>query len=259
MFEATLKDSSLFKGIVESIKELVVEANAEVKPEGIFIQAMDTSHVALISVNLKAEGFASFNCSSHMTLGINMQNLSKIMKLSGSSDSVTLKANQDASNLLLIFADEKSNKKVEFDMHLLTLETEALTIPELDYEATITMSAKEFAELCRDMHQVTETVAISTAGQKVRFLTESDIGKANTVLENTSTTKVEVTSDVNLSFSLRCLNQFNKAACFANEITIKLANSKPLLVRFLIGDLGELKYYLAPKMSESNKMEEEKK
>ena len=57
MFEAKLTEGHILKRIVESIKDLVNEINLDVTPSGISLQAMDTSHVALVSLSLSSEGF----------------------------------------------------------------------------------------------------------------------------------------------------------------------------------------------------------
>ena len=50
MFEAHLEDGSILKRIVESIKDLVTDVNIDVSPQGMTLQAMDSSHVALVSL-----------------------------------------------------------------------------------------------------------------------------------------------------------------------------------------------------------------
>lgn len=57
MFEARLTEGHILKRIVEAIKDLVNEINLDVTPSGISLQAMDTSHVALVSLSLSSEGF----------------------------------------------------------------------------------------------------------------------------------------------------------------------------------------------------------
>lgn len=82
MFEATLQECSIFKRIVESIKDLVNDVNIETNATGtliyadfvkewigISLQAMDSSHVALVSLNLQAEGFQSYRSDKPLTLG----------------------------------------------------------------------------------------------------------------------------------------------------------------------------------------------
>jgi proliferating cell nuclear antigen len=48
MFEAKLQDGTILKKIVDSIKELVTDVNLDVNSTGISLQAMDSSHVALV-------------------------------------------------------------------------------------------------------------------------------------------------------------------------------------------------------------------
>lgn len=77
------------------------------------LQAMDSSHVALVSLLLQAEGFQSYRSDKPLTLGsvpeimsrlgINMGNLAKVMKLAGNDDSITLKSEEDVSKLTAIF------------------------------------------------------------------------------------------------------------------------------------------------------------
>ena len=54
MLEALLEQGLTLKKIIESIKELVTEANFEVTSEGISIQAMDASHVAFVVLVMRA-------------------------------------------------------------------------------------------------------------------------------------------------------------------------------------------------------------
>ena len=52
MFESILSEALLLKKIIDSIKDLVTDVNIDVTPAGISLQAMDSSHVALVSLTL---------------------------------------------------------------------------------------------------------------------------------------------------------------------------------------------------------------
>lgn len=47
MFEARLQQASLFKKILEAMKDLVTDTNFDCSSSGITLQAMDSSHVSL--------------------------------------------------------------------------------------------------------------------------------------------------------------------------------------------------------------------
>ena len=82
--------------IVEAIKDLVTDVNLDATHEGLSLQAMDSSHVALVSLVLKNIGFSSYKIDKPLTLGISISNLAKVMKLA-SNDEITLHAEDDPS------------------------------------------------------------------------------------------------------------------------------------------------------------------
>jgi proliferating cell nuclear antigen len=51
---------------------------------------MDSSHVALVSLNLSVDGFENFRADTNMVLGVSIQNLAKVMRLADNNDSITL-------------------------------------------------------------------------------------------------------------------------------------------------------------------------
>lgn len=109
MFYAKFKEANTFKKLIDSIKELVTDANLDISLSGISMQAMDSSHVALVSLNLSCDGFQDFRCDKQLVLGLNIQQVAKILKCCGSEDSLTLKVDEDTNQILFIFEDE-SNK-----------------------------------------------------------------------------------------------------------------------------------------------------
>ena len=72
MFEARLVQGSLWKKLIDAIKDLLNEAKWECNGSGITLQAMDSSHVSLVSLNMRCEGFDTFRCDRNLSLGINL-------------------------------------------------------------------------------------------------------------------------------------------------------------------------------------------
>lgn len=106
MFEAKLADCALFKKLIESIKDLVTDINLDVAEHGISLQAMDGSHVALVTLLLKDTAFEYYRCDRQMTLGVSITNLSKIMKCGGVGESLNLSADDQGSTLNITFANK---------------------------------------------------------------------------------------------------------------------------------------------------------
>ena len=75
MFEARLVQGNLLKKLLESIKDLVTDANFDCTSTGIGLQAMDSSHVSLVSLKLDSDGFEHFRCDRSFSMGMNLANM----------------------------------------------------------------------------------------------------------------------------------------------------------------------------------------
>ena len=89
--------------LASAIKELVTDANFECNEEGLKLQAMDNSHVALVAVTLQADGFVKYRCDRPMPLGVNLGSLTKVLKCAKDDYICTLTAPDDADVLSLTY------------------------------------------------------------------------------------------------------------------------------------------------------------
>lgn len=72
-FQAKLA-TALLKKVVAAIKDLVEDVSLECTPgEGVFVQAMDTSHVCLVSVHLRLAAFREYACPKSMTMSVKLE------------------------------------------------------------------------------------------------------------------------------------------------------------------------------------------
>lgn len=81
MFEARLIQGSLLKKVLEAIKDLVTDANFDCSVQGFALQAMDSSHVSLVSLLLRADGFDHYRCDRGLSMGMNLSNFAKMLKV----------------------------------------------------------------------------------------------------------------------------------------------------------------------------------
>ena len=65
-------------------------------------------------------------------------------------------------------------------------------------------------------------------------------------------TSLEVTQGVTQQFAVRYLNMFNKAAPLTTFTRLCLHAVQPLVVEYRMENLGVLKYYLAPKIQDTD-------
>lgn len=103
MLELRLVQGSLLKKVIESIKDLVNDANFDCSATGFSLQAMDSSHVALVALLLRAEGFEHYRCDRNISMGMNLTNMSKMLKCSGNDDIITIKADDGSDTVTFMF------------------------------------------------------------------------------------------------------------------------------------------------------------
>merc|ERR1712012_1128482 len=259
MFEARLVQGNLLKKVLESLKDLLTEATWDCADTGIQLQAMDNSHVSLVSVNLRADGFDKFRCGRQLSMGMNLGSMSKILRCASNDDIITIKAQDQADTVTFMFESPNQEKVADYEMKLMNLDQEHLGIPETDYAAVIKLPSSEFQRVVRDLSQFGESVIISCTKEGVKFSAAGDIGVGNIKLAQTANVDKEeeaVTIDmqepVSLTFACRYLNMFTKASCLAPQVSLSMSPDVPLVVEYNIGDIGHIRYYLAPKIEDED-------
>ena len=178
-----------------------------------------------------------------------------MLKLGNADDSLSLQAEQETSVLRIAFADKKGEKETQFNMNLMTLDSEHLQIPESQFGSKITLHASEFSKICRELYCLSETLAVRTQRDRVTLTVEGDVGSGQMTLLQGETDKedhciLEVHQEIDQQFALRYLNMFNKAAGLSSYTRLGLHLDQPLVTEFNMGQTGSLKFYLAPKISE---------
>ena len=241
---------------MDAIKDLVQDCNFDCNDSGIALQAMDNSHVALVSMLLKAEGFSPYRCDRNVALGVNLTSLTKVLRAAQNEDILTLKAEDAPDSLNLVFESSENDRISEYDLKLMDIDQEHLGIPETEYAATITMPSAEFRRICTDLMAMSESVTIEATKDGIKFASNGDIGSGSVTLRSHTNVEkpaenidIELSDPVSLTFSLKYLVNFCKAASLASQVKICLSNEVPLLVEYILSGSSYLRFYLAPKVS----------
>lgn len=283
MLEAQVNAASLWKRLVDCLNGMVNEANFDCNPGGLSIQAMDSSHVALVHMLLRDDCFVKYQCERNSILGLNLGSLTKILKIVEANDSLTLRHDEDSDAVTLTSENQDKTRKCEYQLKLLEIEAQSMGIPEMDYRSTVTLNSAEFAKIVRDMNVFGDTVTIAITRDGVKFSSSGDVGQGYTFLQagvsgtSRSAVKSEVKTEneeeegpatrkaartessgvevhmedpITLSFSLRFMNIFAKGSTLSDRVTLKFAQERPCLVEYGIDNVGYLRYYLAPKVDE---------
>lgn len=74
----------------------------------LFLQAMDSSHVSLVALLLRSDGFDHYRCDRNISLGVNFASLSKILKCANNDDTITIRADDAGDTVSFTFENNSA-------------------------------------------------------------------------------------------------------------------------------------------------------
>lgn len=102
---------------------------------------------------------------------------------------------------------------------------------------------------------MSESVTIEATKDGIKFASNGDIGSGSVTLRSHTNVEkpaenidIELSDPVSLTFSLKYLVNFCKAASLSSQVKICLSNEVPLLVEYILTGSSYLRFYLAPKV-----------
>ena len=192
-----------------------------------------------------AENFEEYHCPTDMAAGLNMGNMYKLLKsISGADTLVMRMENRDYIDMLVENPVKKS--ATNFKLKLLDINEDILGLPDINMNVVTTMPSVDFQRISRDMGNLSHEMNIIREGTKLTLSCQGDFAD--------QTTTIEMPESVNKtggSFSLKYINLFTKATnmCASVQLMQDSANENmPIVFRYTIANLGDLRFYLAPKM-----------
>ena len=235
--------ASAFKSIFEVLKDILNDVNIIFDKDGMKILTLDTARVALIDLTLSGENFESYECQYETSIGINMANIFKLLKIIGNND--TLEMSVDSGDVLRIKVEntEKSSSTT-FDLKLLDINDDRIEMPNITIESITTLSSMDFQRLCRDMGNISNEVMIRRNDNQFVISCEGDFANQSTTIECIE--KCEY--DISGVYSLKYLNVFTKATSMSSKMQLRLNSASNFLVlHYNVANLGYMEFYLAPK------------
>tara|TARA_B110000208_G_C11716751_1_gene411364 strand:- start:197 stop:1006 length:810 start_codon:yes stop_codon:yes gene_type:complete len=249
-FKIKTIQSNSIKNLIESLKDILTDTNIEISKGGLKIIAMDPSHTVLVHLKLEAKEFQEFVCNEEMILGVNMINFYKLIKFIGNNDTLTLYVDNDnESQLNIIMESNDKNCVTKYKLNLMDIPKENVEIPNLVFNSIITMPSGDFQKLCRDLHNISNTVDIKSINNKLVFSSSGNIGSVeHIILENNNTlSTTDIDGQITQgSFLLKHLVMFTKCTSLSPTVLLYLKNDFPLIIEYKISSLGCIRLCLAP-------------
>ena len=260
LFHIQTVQSGAFRILIEALKEILTDTNLIIDNTGIKLIATDNSKIVLIHMKLQSENFEHYYCKEKIKIGVNMNNMFKLIKTMNNNDILSLYLQENDPNKLGIrIFNEDKNSTTSFKMNLLDISEEEIKISPAEFETELTLPSSDFQKLIRDMINIGDTVDIKSFGESLIFECNGDFATQETILNETS----EINNNEGLKFSLTCdpskpiqgifslkyLVLFTKCTNLCNLIHMYIKNDYPLIIKYTVASLGDIKLCLSPNVS----------
>lgn len=249
-----------FRILMTALKDILLDTNIVFTKEGIKIINMDKTHTILVHLNLKAENFEFYQCNyDKIIIAVNMLHLFKLINSIDNDDTLTIYIEKDdyndgvVSELGLKFENGDIKQSKIQKLKLIEPEEEQMDLPDIKYSSVINMPSSDFQKIVRDLANISEKLEIKSVGEELIFKCCGQYAKAEIRRSETSGTnsmqflqKQNPDDIIQGEFSLKNLVYFIKCTNLCSQIEIFLKNNKPLIVKYNVASLGEIKLCLAP-------------
>ncbi|MFC1682122.1 hypothetical protein ACFL0X_00725 [Nanoarchaeota archaeon] len=233
-----LENPVVLSKVVDIISELVAEVRIKVGEFGMSITAVDPANVAMIGFKLPRIAFSQFEVGSE-TLGVNLDNLKKILKRCGSGSALILSKQENTLEIQII-----DRVKRTFKLGLIDIDKEEKEMPSLEFASKIELGSVDFIASIEDCGIVSDSCGFAVDENK--FIIESK--GLNSARSEFSGDEAKIDGEnCKVKYSLEYLQKFIKASKLSEKTSLKFATDHPLRMDVRTDHI-ELSFILAPRV-----------
>jgi proliferating cell nuclear antigen len=190
-------------------------------------------------------------------IGVNMFHLFKLINSIDNDDTLTLYIEKKDYNdgivsfLGLKFENGDIRQCKTQKLRLIEPDPEEFIEPNVVFSSVINLPSSDFQKIIRDMSCISEKLEIKSVGNELIFrcsgqFATAEIRRVETDGSMEFIQKQDSNKIIQGEFSLKNLGYFIKCTNLCSQIEMYLENDLPLVVKYYVASLGEIKLCLAP-------------
>lgn len=260
-FSAKFKKGKGLAKIIKGVSEIISDTKIGVDDRGLFIIAMDGSHICLVDLlfdYLDMEEFKSPN--EALSMGINLVDMAKILERASESDFITLYTIAKINKLYIKMKKDGSSKERIFTTTFVDIEEGEISmdsINAIDYNNIFSIDITTISEAVKDAEIFAEILAIGVEKQLLNFSAEGTTGDLHYSIGKDELKGVEKLgeNDKASAFALQFLKSILKIDQIASVFDVKYTPEAPIVFKARLYEDNEksgsyARYILAPRVEE---------
>ena len=169
-----------------------------------------------------------------MSIGLNLDNLSKIMARTRDNEALVMKDTD--SKISLEFVGEKSRRR--YKLQLIDVKKSVEKEPSVEFDANIEIDGEHLKNALKDATLISSYISFKAAKGQFAINAKGDSGELEELheIDGGKIKKVDATKDASAVFNLEFLESMVKSSPLGNIIKLSLKSDQPLRLTYSIGD-----------------------
>jgi len=246
------------RNMITAIKDILTDATITYTRSGLKIINFDKTHTILVNVILNAHKFEQYTCiPDKIIVCANTLHLFKVISTMSNDDTLSMYIeNGDyhdgvVSHLGFQYDNGDIKQCYSQRLRLIDPDTEELVVPDVEYSTIINLPTSDFQKIIRDLNGISDRIEIKSVGNDLIFSCEGSFASSRIFRSESDGNmefvhKPDVTTIIQGEFSLKSLSHFIKCTPLCSHLEMYLGNDLPLIVKYDVASLGEIKLCLAP-------------
>ena len=247
-FKITLSDTDLLLNSIPIIAEIIDEGVFKVTQNGLSMLSPDRTMVAVVDFQLLSSAFEDFKVDADAELGLNLSHLVAVLKRVKRGDKLTLQMGE--KNRLEVIVE--GNGRRRFEIPLLDIKTEKPPIDQLNFPGRIELETRVLEDGIADADVVSDSVVLEAGPGMFKMWAKGDVSSAELELKkgDNGLLNITVQSNVKARYPLEYLKKMIKASKLSKQALLEFGTDYPMRIEFKVIDKVNLKFILAPRISE---------
>jgi len=246
------------RNTITAIKDILTDATITFTKEGMKIINFDKTHTILVNVVLNAHKFEKYVCiPDKIIVCANTLHLFKVISTMSNDDTLSMyieKSDYDdgiVSHLGLQYDNGDIKQCYSQKLRLIEPDSEELVVPDVEYSTVINLPSSDFQKIVRDLNGISDRIEIKSVGNELIFACEGNFASSRIYRSESDgcmefIQKPDASVVIQGEFSLKSLSHFIKCTPLCSHLEMYLGNDLPLIVKYDVASLGEIKLCLAP-------------
>jgi proliferating cell nuclear antigen len=243
--------------MITAIKDILTDATITFTKSGFKIINFDKTHTILVNVFLNAEKFEKYNCiPDKIIVCANTLHLFKVISTMSNDDTLSMYIeNSDyhdgiVSHLGLQYDNGDIKQCYSQKLRLIEPDMEEFNVPDVEYSTIINLPTSDFQKIIRDLNGISDRIEIKSVGSDLIFSCQGNFATSRIYRSESDgymefIQKPDESVVIQGEFSLRSLSHFIKCTPLCSHLEMYLGNDLPLIVKYDVASLGEIKLCLA--------------